>query len=704
MDAARFAAVCNVDGPRPHQLESVHNLISDWKEGINSVMEAPTGVGKSLIATASVYQLLEEKALGKVVLSVHTKLLQHQLFTAFKKSLGESHRVVVLYGRRNYMCLRRFKVLVASRFAREAAPWITKVEEYFKQHKVWPGFAEAISFDTTNGDAWWRCVSCADCKKCGECQHNKALEEAKQAQVLIVNHSLLCISGFMTLKGQCSWEMEDEDHENKSTSGVDFLGLADAPRPLMMWIDEAHELAQVMTRLGSWKVDLNAIKSQINRLSSCFVGEESVPWKKASVEFESTFAEFVSIRNTESGKLQDKCQLTWSPRMKGVVLKLAQAAERCAKTMESSTSAKKRFLARESAGPTAIATDPESREVIATRAFGRAVRNFRSIQRLVPHITSSKEAQTLRDDFVVQFEEGLDTLAAVPTTVGEMLNKTLFSNETWKPRSSTFMSATLATPDGDFSRFISDMGLDPSSVRSRRTPTVFNYERQMRIKVSASSATYSADRSVNAKRTNLIFDEIKRSIGSMGSQQSALLLFTSIDRMNFMGTMLTRHFGSHRVFTGGEDTEKATQVLGRGGSIVLGCKRYWTGLDVGCLGLVFIEKLPYEAGFKPLQQYMDLTGKRQQYQSRYVQDMQMSLRQMMGRLIRNDVNVGEVLVGDSRFVMKAAHSAKLCYPGVVIDQLAEPLQIPKATFTKRNPTYSSCYEKSFATKRKKLNK
>ena len=88
---------------RAGQIEFAQAIEASLQQSGDSVIEAETGIGKSLGYLMPV--LLSNK---RVLISTYTKLLQDQIFyedlSIARTVLASAKKVVVLKGRRNYLC------------------------------------------------------------------------------------------------------------------------------------------------------------------------------------------------------------------------------------------------------------------------------------------------------------------------------------------------------------------------------------------------------------------------------------------------------------------------------------------------------------------------------------------------------------------------------------------------------------------------
>lgn len=103
---------------RPEQLQMSNHVYQALQNEVHGVIEAGTGVGKSLAYLLPlIYHTVEEKKLA--VVATHTITLQEQLFQKdipfLQKVLPLEFKAEVFKGRSNYLCLRRWNELIQGR-------------------------------------------------------------------------------------------------------------------------------------------------------------------------------------------------------------------------------------------------------------------------------------------------------------------------------------------------------------------------------------------------------------------------------------------------------------------------------------------------------------------------------------------------------------------------------------------------------------
>jgi ATP-dependent DNA helicase DinG len=99
---------------RPQQVEMAQAVASAISDREHLIIEAGTGVGKSLAYLLPAF-LSARQANEPVIVSTYTKNLQEQLLEKdiplLETALGDRIRAVAALGRANYLCLRRLSFL-----------------------------------------------------------------------------------------------------------------------------------------------------------------------------------------------------------------------------------------------------------------------------------------------------------------------------------------------------------------------------------------------------------------------------------------------------------------------------------------------------------------------------------------------------------------------------------------------------------------
>jgi ATP-dependent DNA helicase DinG len=182
---------------RPAQRRLSEAVADVLEHGGLLLAEAGTGTGKTLA-----YLLPAVESERRVVISTGTKNLQEQLvqkdLPILAQALGRELRVAVMKGRANYLCLLRFSSFgKAGSFRRlEEVPIYRAVEDWSTRTETGDRSEVPDMPDTVD---FWREVSAASencigqsCTLFDACFVTKMRQRALEADVVVVNHHLLC--------------------------------------------------------------------------------------------------------------------------------------------------------------------------------------------------------------------------------------------------------------------------------------------------------------------------------------------------------------------------------------------------------------------------------------------------------------------------------------------------------------------------------
>ncbi|MDD4334220.1 MAG: helicase C-terminal domain-containing protein [Desulfotomaculaceae bacterium] len=183
---------------RPQQEAMVCNVTRALNEGKFLLMEAGTGVGKS-IAYLMPAILWSIKNKERVLVATHTINLQEQLWLKdipmLSEIIKEPFHAALAKGRQNYICLRRwFGALDSTRQPNEAA--------FFARVLLWLNITETgdrgeLNTNQAESDIWLTICGETDgclglrCPYQKDCFVNRARKNAENADLIITNHSLL---------------------------------------------------------------------------------------------------------------------------------------------------------------------------------------------------------------------------------------------------------------------------------------------------------------------------------------------------------------------------------------------------------------------------------------------------------------------------------------------------------------------------------
>lgn len=612
------------------------------------VVEAGTGTGKSFAYLIPC--LWSAKKSGqKVVVATHTIPLQEQLLKkdipVLEAVLPFQFRASVLKGKGNYCCLKKWQGCLTNprELARDQRLAVLSVLVWLREtlagdiqelSKV-PGLMEL--WPSLNADV----ESCIPgrCSKSGLCFWLRARKKAEEADVLIVNHSLL----FSDLK--TDYNVLPEYHK--------------------LVIDEAHQIYQTaLQHLGS-EVSLEQVTRVIEAL-----------YRQTGASF------YTTIKQRIGSMAQIVPAVSWeifSTRLEGIpelcssilvqtnelfeLLSMIIGTERTFRLIASHTtkpwwqalaiqienlSGRLKALVTALESLVSILSGEEADEIEALRytlaSHQRELKELLVILTLVINISDPKQVTWLETNSRLY-------LKTSPIEVSDILEDKFFS----RLDAVILTSATLSISNS-FEHFLKDIGL-PKTTITAQVDSPFDYERQMRFFVVKKDINRQNSEEQKALGlSEFIVDVAERMEGR------TLVLFTAhkLLRQTYssMHSDLTRK--GIRTLAQGIHGERSTLLEAfkqNPKSVLLGANSFWEGIDIpgDALSCVIVVKLPFWPPSLPLiearSEFLESQG-RDPFRELLLPEAVIRFKQGFGRLIRSKVDRGVVILLDDRVIEK----------------------------------------------------
>ena len=587
--------------PRPEQLDMAREIADAIAAGHDLVIEAGTGTGKTLAYL--VPALLSGK---QVIISTGTRTLQDQLFhrdlPMVGTALGRPVRVELLKGRSNYLCLYRLDSVEDGFDGRIPGP----VAGAIGRLRQWAGRTRSGDISECDGIAedsvlWPRVTSTAEnclgsrCARFEDCHVVAARQSAREADLVVVNHHLLLA-----------------DLTMKEEGFGDLLPAAD-----VVIVDEAHrfpDVAQVFFNrsLGSGQVyDL--------------VGDIRKEAVLAGLLDQGLDRALDSVqKSTGDAKLtlpQGESRLSWF-----------EAGEKFTDAFVGI------FDTLRALG--------EQLEVISDETTGLGRCRERVEQML---LTAQQILNTDTDTGLRWIRSGHRHFSANATPLDSSAEIEALLDA--RPCTWIFTSATLAVKD-DFGHFTGRLGL--AGIAKRRIPSPFRYPDITRLYIPEGLPDPGA-----SDYTDQVVDAMAAAVRA--SHGRAFLLFTSHRALQRAAQILgdRADFEFPLLVQGSAPRSRLLERFSRlRNAVLLGTATFWEGVDIRghALVLVAIDRLPFASPGDPMLAAR-LEGIRNNggnpFRDYQLPQAVLSLKQGVGRLIRDYDDYGVVMICDPRIMQKS---------------------------------------------------
>lgn len=665
---------------RPQQLEMMDAVADAFNRDGIAVVEAPTGVGKTLayLLPAALWAVRNKE---RIVISTRTINLQEQIvlkdIPLLQRCLKEPFTACLVKGRGNYVCLRKLEraAAEASLFDEEKtqeqvkalAEWVQKTED---------GSLSDLPF-VPERELWERVCSEADTCAMGACPNQKACFVTKarravaRADLVVANHHMLF-----------------SDVSIKKETG-DFTALAVLPSYRRVIFDEAHSIEESATEYFGVSATRTGALAALARFYRLDRGRERglIPFIKVRLTKDCTR---LSIQDYEALlKLMDE-ELLPAVAVCREALQTAFAilrsftAERCGKigrdikwrlTEEILRDEKLREvhqvymlpavedvrllirhcekLLRGLKGIPSDADDTESplqTEILQLNAYARRLENVANV--LAECTSDALQENTVRwIEIDAKYEQSV-RVARCPLHVGKPLADWVYENL----KTVVMTSATLAVQQ-QFGYLSDRLGLnyaDPGRIRHLILDSPFDFQEQALLGIP-NDLPNPDDKSFLEQSVAFIGEVLQITGGH------AFLLFTSFYTLDYAYKRLEGELRSRGSTPLRQGEATRTQLLDRfrsdTRSVLFATDSFWEGVDVAgeALQCVILPKLPFRVPTEPIlearAEAIESSGGNA-FMAYYVPQAVIKFRQGFGRLIRRRTDRGVILVLDRRIATR----------------------------------------------------
>lgn len=633
---------------RPSQLSLIRNICSVFNDGALGVFEAGTGVGKSFAYLIPALLWIKNNN-ERVVVSTGTINLQQQLaekdVPAAQKILGTDIKFILLKGRQNYVCRRRFSDVVSERdLFTEETEELDSIAAWLKTTET--GTRSELTFMPSEG-IWSRINSESDAcmgMKCPfreDCFVMKLRKEAADAQLIIVNHHLLFA-----------------DIEMRQ-GGAGYEDTAVLPPYQHLVFDEAHGIEDAATSFFSETINRYRLQKQLNLLYRQRRGNKAGllftvdALASAEVDLPEVIG-FLDDIKLALQELEDSAMLllgdwyTWRLEQK-----TAPSAETMLSKMQNLRGAIAAFAGRMR---TMLDSIPEEEsEMPPVWECRQIVKRIESCGSVCQHFVDWNE----HEDMVFWMEKRrLSNGTYFPNFIETPLDisNTMYSGVFEPINSIVCTSATLKTA-GSFQFWKHRTGVlfaESERVREGVFPSPFPYRSNVLLSIVA-DAPDPKEYGYQAWLENTVVELIRASKGR------CLVLFTSYDSLKYACNHARNALSSSgiTVLKQGDDDRfrLLEQFRSDSASVLFATDSFWEGVDVPgeSLSHVVIVKLPFPVPSDPVfaarSEDIEKRGGSSFFELSVPQAI-IHFRQGFGRLMRRASDRGVVTVLDGRLLRK----------------------------------------------------
>jgi len=584
---------------RPVQQELASKIEKTIANNLSLVAEAGTGIGKTFA-----YLVPAIQSRKSVILSTGTKNLQDQLFLndipLVCKTLNLKPKVALLKGRNNYLCTYRLDLVISDGrlSSRQAIHDLQLARHWSSETKV-GDLAEMVNLAddseikqhiTSTVD---NCLG-QDCPDFDDCYLQRARKRAQQAQVLVINHHLLCAD--LVLKDDGFAEL--------------------LPETDVVIVDEAHKLPDVVTQFFGRSISSRQLLELASDLRREYLTEakDCRELDDAASNIEQIVKQFRLAMGEESQRL------AWDrfKNIPDVVESIAELTELL-----------------------------ESLEDLLEPLYMRSKGLESCLNRSQTYYEAFTELTKDASGEMVHWCETWSRSFQIHQTPVDVSKS---FHEKWKSHGGSwiFTSATLAI-DGKLEHFKEMLGIEGSGSLLLNSP--FNYQEQALMYLPRGLPDPSSpEHPIELMKSVLPL--------LRASKGRAFCLFTSYRALQTAAAWLSENGQFKILIQGTADkTDLLRRFKSSKQAVLMATSSFWEGVDVrgSDLCCVVIDKLPFAVPSDPVIQARISACRKaggNAFAKIQLPSAVISLKQGAGRLIRDQTDQGVLVLGDPRIISK----------------------------------------------------
>lgn len=614
---------------REGQAEMARAVRGTLAKGGALVVEAGPGTGKTFAYLIPAIETLLEDESSRVVVSTRTKQLQEQLYEKdlpfLLRHMAPGLKVALLKGRGNYLCLRRWGVVVQElseglerdrlQLLGPLARWLWETETGDIDENT------AFLSDPGGRELWHRlCDSpqhCVDsfCTHYEDCFSIAARRRARRARLVVANHSLLL-----------------------NDLIVDRMILGKYAHAI---IDEAHSLEETARSVFTWSLSSRLVDRIADELTPSrrrrlgWLGRLGLPREGDRL---ARATDGVATLRATTARLFSVLAKTLPSGGRGGLPNLDPQT----------TSALDRFRMAAGGVEESLLDLIEDVDELDLRREGEVhAASLRELGGLAARLSGDPEEDAVR--WYEREPTGV-SLHVTPLDVAPILHRFLYP----ELDAVVLTSATLSVGER-FEYVLRTVGLEGAfdALETKTVASPFSYDEHMRVCVPAKLPLLTED-------PDGYVDELVDLLAALSGRldRKGLVLFTSYEMLEAVRERLPRRIPA---LAQGADGPRS-KILERfrrhaQGVLLLGTDSFWEGVDLPGdeLEYLVITRLPFAVPTDPIQAALGrLIGRsgRDPFRDLSLPRAVLRLRQGVGRLIRTQRDRGAVILADRRILAK----------------------------------------------------
>lgn len=563
------------------------------------IIEAGAGTGKTFA-----YLVPALRSNKKVIISTGSKNLQDQLFTKdlplVQKALDYNGKIALLKGRGNYLCLERLanQCAVASNTPLKQQHDLTKIKQW--SLKTYDGDISKCTNVTEDNIIWRSITSTNDNCLGGICLHYencyvvKARRCAMNADITVINHHLFLAD--IVVKDRGFGEL--------------------IPNVGVMIFDEAHQIPDLASQYFGTQLSTIQIIDLSREINKSYRNEiKDMPQlQKCADKLEKSARDFelVISKISRKGNLRD---LLKNEQPKRLIVRILDSLNFCQEVL-------KLVCCR-------------------NKTLDKSLERVNIYQGLLERLINTDE---IGFSYVYECMPKSVVCSIIPLSISDRFQSFIKERQgSW-----IFTSATLSI-DKNVNYFAKRLGL--LAAKSLVLPSPFNFQEQALLCVPR-YIPLPNEKSCANKLVAILLPVIESNGGR------CFCLCTSYIMMDRLAEEFKKRTNLPILVQG--ETSKArllAKFIEKGNALLVATNSFWEGVDVrgDALSCVIIDKLPFNSPDEPLiRARIDDCVKRgsDPFTEVQIPEAVITLKQGVGRLIRDHSDSGVIIICDNRLVTR----------------------------------------------------